>query len=211
MRYACIAILCCVLAGCGSRDDERVARAPAGASAYAELGDDARLGAAAGCRDLVASRARDLAAEQIAAVDPELLRAELDVAAAVRTRASFRSLCSKAVPRVTPGLKVSFAGVTGNGRSFAYPTRSDRPLTIRGRIEPPPRGRVVAAREAGGPHPPAARIDGDGRFVFSDIELRKVADNSFLLRIDAPPNAPREVRFSALCLDCGAGGVIPER
>jgi hypothetical protein len=49
-----------------------------------------------------------------------------------------------------------------------------------------------------------APIDSRGRFEFRDIRLRKVADNSFLLRIEAPPNAPRVVFFSALCLDCGA-------
>ena len=118
-------------------------------------------------------------------------------------------MCARSVPKVTPGLDVSFEGVTGNGRSFAYPTRSDRLLTIRGRIQPPPQGRVVAHREIGGPHPAPAEIDADGRFVFRDIKLRKMADNSFILRIDAPPNAPRVVQFSALCLDCGAGAVVP--
>jgi hypothetical protein len=36
-----------------------------------------------------------------------------------------------------------------------------------------------------------------------------MADNSFILRIDAPPSAPGVVRFSALCLDRGAGAVGP--
>ena len=205
----CIPVLCGALAGCGAGDEEDAPPDLAGASQYAALDDDARLAAAAHCREVIASRARGLAAEQIAAVKPELLRAELDVSAAVTERASFHAACATSVPRVTPGLDVSFEGVTGNGRSFAYPTRSDRPLTIRGRIHPPPQGRVVARREMGNPDPAPAEIGADGRFVFRDIRLRKMADNSFLLRIDAPPNAPRVVKFSALCLDCGAGAVVP--
>jgi hypothetical protein len=187
----------------------RTWRSPSGISQYAALNDERRLAEAEGCRDWIASQASGLAADQIAAIEPELLRSELDVVAG-RRAAFLRAACAESVPRVTPGLDVSFAGVTGNGRSFAYPTRPDRPLTIRGRIEPPPQGRVVARREIGGPDPPAARIDAFGRFVFRDIELRRRADNSFLLRIDAPPNAPREVRFSALCLDCGAGAVAAQ-
>ena len=204
-----MAVLCGAFAGCGAGDEEAASPVPAGASQYAALRDDARLAAAHRCRDLIASRARGLAAEQIAAVKPELLRAELDVATAVAERAPFRALCARSVPKVTPGLDVSFQGVTGNGRSFAYPTRSTRPLTIRGWIQPPPQGRVVAHREIGGPHPAPAEIDADGRFVFRAIKLRKMADNSFLLRIDAPPNAPRVVQFSALCLDCGTGAAVP--
>jgi hypothetical protein len=206
---ACLAVLCGALAGCGAGDEKEATPVPAGASQYAALGDDARLAAAARCRELIASRARGVAAEQIAAVKPELLRAELDVATAATERAPFRAVCARSVPRVTPGLDVALDGVTGNGRSFAYPTRSDRPLTIRGRIQPPPEGRVVARREIGGPHPAPAEIDAEGRFVFRAIKLRKMADNSFILRIDAPPNAPRVVQFSALCLDCGAGAVVP--
>ena len=47
---------------------------------------------------------------------------------------------------MTPGLHVDFAGVTGNGLDFTYPTRSDRPLTIRGTITPVPTGGRVVAR-----------------------------------------------------------------
>ena len=67
----------------------------------------------------------------------------------------------------------------------------------------------MAHREIGGPHPAPAEIDADGRFIFRNIKLRKMADNSFTLRIDAPPNARRVVQFRALCLDCGAGAVVP--
>jgi len=205
-----IALVCGVLAGCGARDEVDVRPAPAIAARYAALGDEARLAAADSCRRSSAARASGRAAEQLAAVEPALLRAELDVAATVEDRASFAAACAHSIVRVTPGLDVSFAGVTGNGRRFAYPTRSDRPLTIRGRIEPPQPGRVTVRREIGGPHPAAVGIDGRGRFTFRDIDLRQMADNSFVLRIDAPPNAPRVVEFSALCLDCGAGAVTPQ-
>jgi hypothetical protein len=50
-----------------------------------------------------------------------------------------------------------------------------------------------------------AAIRQDGRFAFPSLRLRKVADNTFTLTIQAPPNAPREVLFSAICLDCLAG------
>ena len=36
-----------------------------------------------------------------------------------------------------------------------------------------------------------------------------MADNTFLLAIEAPPNAPREVRFTALCMDCIISGSPP--
>ena len=105
---------------------------------------------------------------------------------------------------------MSFSGVTGNGITFTYPTQSDRPLTIRGTVEPVPAGgRVVALRESGFKQRLTAPIDERGRFVFSDLRLREVADNTFLLTIEAPPNAPRLVRFSALCLDCIISGSPP--
>jgi hypothetical protein len=69
----------------------------------------------------------------------------------------------------------------------------------------PAGGQVIARRETGPEQRITAPIDGSGRFVFRDLRLRKVADNTFLLTIDAPPNAPRLVRFSAICLDCLAG------
>jgi len=46
-----------------------------------------------------------------------------------------------------------------------------------------------------------APIDERGRFLLSDLRLRRVAGNTFLLAIESPPNAPRFVLFSALCLD----------
>jgi hypothetical protein len=58
-------------------------------------------------------------------------------------------------------------------------------------------------------HNLTAPIDDRGRFVFRDLRLREVADNTFLLTIDAPPIAPRLVRFTALCLDCIISGSPP--
>lgn len=70
-------------------------------------------------------------------------------------------------------------------------------------VEPvPARGRVVARRGSGSEQRVTAPIDERGQFAFRDLRLRKVADNTFLLTIEAPPNAPRLVRFGALCLDC---------
>jgi hypothetical protein len=184
---------------------------PATAAEYRGLSGAARLAAAAGCRDRAADKAHGQAARQIAEVDGERLRARLDLAVdGAHKRARFERACAAIVPLVTPGLRVSFSGVTGNGITFTYPTRSDRPLTIRGRVEPaPPSGRVIARRESGPNQRFTARIDERGGFVFSDIRLRKVADNSFLLAIEAPPNAPRLVRFSAICLDCIVSGSPP--
>jgi hypothetical protein len=181
-------------------------RGPATGAEYRRLAVDDRVAVARGCRDAAAARTGGLAAQQIAKVDPALLRTELDLAIAEDRHVTFRAACAAAVPLVTPGLTFKFAGVTGNGGSFAYPTRSDRPLTIRGEIAPAPdAGRVVARRLVGAPQPVSVQIDSRGGFEFRDLELRKMADNTFLLEIDAPPNAPRVVRFSALCLDCLAG------
>jgi hypothetical protein len=175
---------------------------------YRGLSDAARLAAATGCRDRAARQAEGAAARQIAAVDEMLLRRRLDLTVAdYRNGARFDRACAATLPLVTPGLRVSFAGVIGNGITFTYPTRSDRPLTIRGTVEPvPASGRVVARRESGRKQRVTAPIDERGQFVFRDLRLREVADNTFLLTIDAPPNAPRLVRFTALCLDCIISG-----
>jgi hypothetical protein len=199
------------LAACGAEPARTPDPNPATAGEYKGLSDAARLAAAAGCRDRAARRAEGVAARQIADVDEGLLRERLDLAVAdARKRARFDRTCAATLPLVTPGLRVSFAGVTGNGITFTYPTRSDRPLTIRGTVEPVPAGaRVIARRESGFEQRLTATIDEQGRFVFSDLRLRKVADNTFLLTIQAPPNAPRLVRFTALCLDCIVSGSPP--
>jgi hypothetical protein len=195
-------------AACGSDAARTPDPKPATAGVYRGLSDAARLAAAAGCRDRAARQAEGVAARQIAAVDEMLLRRELDVAlAGDRKRARFDRACAAMVPFVTPGLRVRFSGVTGNGIDFTYPTRSDRPLTIHGTVEPAPAsGHVVARRETGPKQRATAPIDERGQFVFRDLRLRKVADNTFLLTINAPPNAPRHVHFSALCLDCIISG-----
>jgi hypothetical protein len=195
------------LAACGS-DPAPTDPKPATAAAYRGLSGAARLAAAAGCRDRAAGQAEGVAARQIADVDEVLLRQELDLAVADRpNRDRFERACAASVPVVTPGLRVTFSAATGNGMVFSYPTRSDRPLTIRGTVAPVPAGgRVVARRELGRAQRLTAPIDERGRFVFRDLRLRKVADNTFLLTIDAPPNAPRLVRFTALCLDCIISG-----
>lgn len=208
---AALAAAGATLAACGSDAARAPEPKPATAAEYRALSDKTRLAAAAGCRDRAARAADGLAARQIAAVDERLLRGRLDLAVAdYRKGAPFDRACAATLPLVTPGLSVSFSGVTGNGITFTYPTRSDRPLTIRGTVEPvPAEGRVVARRESGPPQRLTAPIDEHGRFVFPDLRLRKVADNTFLLTIEAPPNARRLVRFSALCLDCIVSGSPP--
>lgn len=211
LTVAALAAVAGTLAACGSEAARAPEPTPATAGEYRGLSDAARLAAATGCRDRAARQAEGVAARQIAAVDERLLRGRLDIAAPVyRQRAGFDRACAAALPLVTPGLRVSFPGVTGNGIVFTYPTRSNRPLTIRGTVEPAPAsGRVVARRESGPAQRLTAGINERGEFVFRDLRLRKVADNTFLLTIDAPPNAPRLVRFSALCLDCIISGSPP--
>jgi hypothetical protein len=196
------------LAACGDEAVQAPDPKPVTAAEYRGLSDAARLAAAAGCRDRAAGREEGVAAHQIAAVDERLLRGRLDLAIAdYRKGAPFDRACAATLPLVTPGLRVSFSGVVGNGITFTFPTQSYRPLTIRGTVEPvPARGRVIARRESGFKQRLTAAIDERGQFVFSDLRLREVADNTFLLTIDAPPNAPRLVRFTALCLDCIISG-----
>ena len=38
------------------------------------------------------------------------------------------------------------------------------------------------------------------------MRLRKIANNTFIVAIHTPPSALRKVYFSAICLDCLAGG-----
>ena len=48
-----------------------------------------------------------------------------------------------------------------------------------------------------------------GHFALPTQRLRKIANNTFLLSFDVPPSAPRKAYFTALCLDCLAGGPPP--
>jgi hypothetical protein len=125
-------------------------------------------------------------------------------------RRTVDALCSESLPFVTPGLSIRFDGATEGRYASTYQTRSDKPLTIRGTVSPTDAGGyVVARRELGSSRPFRGDIGADGRFVMPTVRLRKVADNSFVVAIHAPPNAFRKVRFSAICLDCLAAGPPP--
>jgi hypothetical protein len=213
-RPAILAIACGVvaLAGCGGRGDPPVAL-PSSGTAYRGLGEAGRLDVARSCRDRAAARAHGLAARQLRAVDAGSLRTQLDDAFTIisEQRRPVAELCAERLPFVTPGLDLTFAGANdgGDGR-FTVETTSDQLLTIRGRLSPaPPGGRVVARRETGAPGRYPAAVGADGRFVISRLHLRRIADNTFTLTIDAPPNAARKVHFSAICLDCLAGTPAP--
>ena len=110
---------------------------------------------------------------------------------------------------MTPGLRLRFDGAEDSGDAFTYETESDRPLTIRGTVSPPRGGTVTVRREFGSAKSYSGRIGRDGRFSLPTLRLRKVANNSFILSFDAPPGAPRKAYFSAICLDCLAGGPPP--
>jgi hypothetical protein len=118
-------------------------------------------------------------------------------------------VCAEIVPFVTPGLRLSFNGAKDNGDgTFTVETSSSKRLAIRGRVMPAPaRGRVVAPREVGAHTARSAAIGPDGRFARPWVNLLKLADNTFTPTIEAPPNAPRKVHLSAICLDYG--GTLP--
>jgi hypothetical protein len=204
-----LALLCGALAACG---DEPPAALPASGHAYRALGDDGRLAVAASCRDRAAAAAGGLAADQLGEADAAALRAELDTYYRLRRnqRRPVAVACREQLPFVTPGLRLRFEGAEDSGDAFTYETLSDRPLRLRGTVGPAPRaGTVTARREFGGARPVSGAIAADGAFALPAVRLRKVADNSFVVSIDAPPNAPRKVHFSAICLDCLASGPPP--
>ena len=118
-------------------------------------------------------------------------------------------LCANRLPFVTPGLERNCDGAKDSGDAYTDETESDRPLTIRGAVSPATSGTVTVRREFGSKRSLRARIDPDGRFALPTLRLRKVANNSFILDFDAPPNAPRKAYFSAICLDCLAGAAPP--
>jgi hypothetical protein len=209
---ACLCALAAGLAACGAARDERAAAPlPPSGRAYRALSGDERLAVARACRDRAAARAAGVAARQLDAVDADALRERIDEAyrIIVRQRRPVAEVCADVIAFVTPGLRVSIAGANDGGDgTWSVETRSDLPLTIRGRVTPERGGRVVARREAGGTTAGSAPIGADGRFVLGPIRLRKLADNSFTLTLAAPPNAPRKVLFSAICLDCLAGATV---
>ena len=206
------AVVCGALAagsGCGGAAPESPAALPRTGTAYRALAGQDRLAVAETCRDRAVTAARGRAASELADVDPRALREQLDAAFRI-TRVQPRpvsELCAEQLPFVTPGLRVSFVDVKDSGDTFTYETDSDVPLQIRGAVTPPPRdGTVVARRESGGSRAYRGRIDSDGHFALPAIRLRKIADNTFIVAIHAPPSAPRKVYFSAICLDCLAAG-----
>jgi hypothetical protein len=209
LRTALTCAALAAVAGCG---DDEPAALPGSGAAYRALSGEERLTAAAACRDRAVAAADGIAADQIGRVDPEALRAQLDLALKIAPdrRGTFSELCEERLPYVTPGLEVAVSGATRSGAGFTYQTRSDKPLTLRGSVAPAGRGGYVTARrETGAPTPFRGRIDARGRFEMPTVRLRKQADNSFLLTIHAAPNALRKVRFSAICVDCLAAGPPP--
>jgi hypothetical protein len=209
-----VCLAAAVVAGCGDdRSPEAAPALPSSGKAYRALGDAERTAVAETCRDAAASRARGAAVRQLRAVDAAALRGQVDSAYFVvaEQRRPVADVCAEVIAFVTPGLRVSFDGAKQQrDGTFSVETTSDKPLTISGRIEPPPaHARVVARRELGSHAPHTAVVGADGRFVIPRLHLRKIADNSFTLTIHAPPNAPRKVLFTAICLDCLAGGPPP--
>jgi hypothetical protein len=211
---ASVVLVCAALAGCGDEPAIQAAGTlPSSGTAYRALDDAQRTAVAAGCRDREARRARGLAARQLRAVDPAALRDEIDTVyyAVADQHRPVADVCGDVIAFVTPGLRVTFDGAKDQrDGTFTFETSSDKRLTISGRIDPAPaRARVVARRALGSHAAHVATIDADGRFVIPRLHLRKIADNSFNLTIDAPPNARRKVVFIAICLDCLAGATPP--
>lgn len=216
MRFLALTVLACgVLAagvGCGEATDP--VALPASGSAYRALPARERLAVAESCRDGAATRAGDDAARQVRDVDPRALRSELDDAFSYISERgrSVAAMCAERLPFVTPGVRASFDGAKPFGDDgFTVETTSDKPLTIRGRVSPAPRGGQIVVRREGEPAIlERAEIGADGSFVVPTLKLRKQADNSFVVTIHAPPSALRKVIFSALCLDCLAGAPAPQ-
>lgn len=198
-------------AGCGSQEPEAPVALPPSGTAYRALDDGERLAVAASCRDRAAAKADGQAADELGSVNPRALRDQLDAAyALIRLQPRpVAELCARYLPFVTPGLRLSFEGAKDSGDTFSYETVSDKPLSVRGTVSPPRAGTVTMRREFGSTKTYRERIGPDGRFVMPTQRLRKVANNSFILSFDAPPSAPRKAYFSAICLDCLAGGPPP--
>lgn len=211
MRLAIAAALVCVLvAGCGGDDAD--SPLPASGTGYRSLTPSERLAAATTCRDRAVSAASRVASGELARVDPRALKTELDTAlgSAANRRRAFTALCAEHLPFVTPGGPIVFSGATDSGDAYTFQTRSDKPLTISGRLSGAPTGAyVVASREFGSAPPFRAAVTADGGFTLPTVRLRKQANNSFVVAIHAPPHALRKVRFSAICLDCLASGSAP--
>ena len=145
-------------------------------------------------------------------MDARALREQLDVAFRLtsKQRRPVAELCAERLPFVTPGLRLRFDGAKQGGDEFTYLTKLGGPLTIRGAVSPTPqRGVVVVRRAYERSNSTRARIGADGSFTLPTMRLRKMANNSFIVAIHAPPSAVRKVYFSAICLDCLAGAPPP--
>ncbi len=197
--------------GCGDAEREAPAALPPSGTAYRELSDADRLAVAESCRDRAATRAEGAAAEDLGRVDPRALRDELDSAFALKHAQPrpVAAMCERQLPFVTPGLSLRFDGAKDVGVEFTYETDSDEPLTIRGAVSPSRGGTVTMRRAYESAKTYTGRIGSDGRFVLPTQRLRKIANNTFIISFDVPPGAPRTAYFSAICLDCLAGGPPP--
>ena len=201
-----------VLGGCGSEAADEPVALPSSGTAYRALNDSERLAVAASCRDRSAARADGLAADELGSVDAHALRAQLDAAFRLTSEQhrSVAELCAERLPFVTPGLRLSFEAAKQGGDEFTYVTSSEKPLTIRGAVSPTPRrGAVVVRRAYERSTAHRTRIGADGSFTLPTMRLRKMANNTFIVAIHAPPSALRKVYFSAICLDCLGGAPPP--
>jgi hypothetical protein len=209
---ALVAGAAAVFAGCGSEVADAPVAVPSSGTAYRALNESERLAVAAGCRDRAAARAHGVAADELRRVDALALREQLDAAFRLITeqRRPVAELCAERLPFVTPGLRLTFEGAKQGGDEFTYLTSSEKPLTIRGAVSPtPPRGVVAVRRAYERSTTHRTRIGADGSFTLPTMRLRKMANNSFIVAIHAPPSAIRKVYFSAICLDCLAGAPPP--
>jgi hypothetical protein len=199
--------------GCGDREPGAPAALPPSGTAYRKLNDRDRLAVAAGCRDRAAARADGTAAAELARVDARALRDELDATFSLigNQPRPVAAICERRLPFVTPGLTLRFDGAKDGGVEFTYETDSDKPLTISGTVSPSRPGAVTMRRayESAKAKSYTAQIAEDGHFVLPTQRLRKIANNTFTLSFDVPPSAPRKAYFTAICLDCLAGGPPP--
>jgi hypothetical protein len=201
-----------VFTGCGSEAAPSPVALPSSGTAYRALNESDRLAVATSCRDRAAARADGVAAGELERVDARALRAQLDTAFRLiaEQHRPVAELCAELLPFVTPGLRLSFEGAKQGGDEFTYLTSSEKPLTIRGSVSPAPRRGAVVVRRAyersTGHRTP---IGADGSFTLPTMRLRKMANNTFIVAVDAPPSALRKAYFSAICLDCLAGAPPP--
>ena len=196
------------VAGCGA---EAPVAPPASGTAYRALDDEQRLAVAAGCQDRAAARAHGVAADQLgarrSAAAPRRARHRLspDPRAAVPRSAT----CTERLPFVTPGLELRFDGA---GRTAATRTPT----------KPSPTGRSRSAASSAGPHrdrhrPARVRVrqvlprPHRARRALRPADAPPPEDRQQQLhpRLRRPPNAARKAYFSAICLDCLAGGPPP--